>query len=182
MWCCYNAVNFLTDIPQKTPQSSPVRVRYGVSLVDPASDWYFASVSAIINEISYNIGSRYNCTRLYVGCMNIDLSFDMKCNLAPRFSLNWDLFSISFHACYISSYISQELCTCIVHTFSCLVLFWYWWVLITSFRVTTLALVPVKQLRNMWVDNSHESNSKLICYSGFTCASYLLEKSWALTS
>ena len=42
---------------QKTPHSSPVRARYGVSFVDPASDWYSASVWIIIYEISYNSGS-----------------------------------------------------------------------------------------------------------------------------
>ena len=45
---------------QTTPPSSPVRARYGVSFVDPASDWYSASVPVIIHVISYNTGSRYN--------------------------------------------------------------------------------------------------------------------------
>ena len=49
--CCYNAVN-----SQKTPHSSPIRMRYGVSFVDPASDWYHAPVPVIIYVISYNIG------------------------------------------------------------------------------------------------------------------------------
>ena len=44
---------------QNTPLSSPVRVRYGVSFVDPASDWYSASVAVIIFVTSYNITSRY---------------------------------------------------------------------------------------------------------------------------
>ena len=58
----YNVVNFLTNIYK----SSPVRVRYEVSFVDPESDWYFASISVIINEISYNIGLCYNSTRLWM--------------------------------------------------------------------------------------------------------------------
>ena len=45
---------------------TPVRARYGVSHVDPASEWYFASVLAIIYVISYNIWPRYNGTRLYM--------------------------------------------------------------------------------------------------------------------
>ena len=49
---------------QNTPHSSPVRTRYGVYFVNPASDWYSASVLVIIYVISYNIGSRYNGTRL----------------------------------------------------------------------------------------------------------------------
>ena len=36
--------------------SSPDRARYGMSFVDPASDWYASSISMIINVISYNIG------------------------------------------------------------------------------------------------------------------------------
>ena len=40
---------------QKTSHSSPIRARHGVSFVDSVPDWYFASVSVIINVISYNI-------------------------------------------------------------------------------------------------------------------------------
>ena len=50
---------------QKTPCSSPIRARYGVSFEDPASDWYSASVPVIIYVICYNIGLCYNGTRLY---------------------------------------------------------------------------------------------------------------------
>ena len=42
-----------------------VRARYGVSFVDPASDWYSTSIPLIIYVMSYNIGPRYNGTRLY---------------------------------------------------------------------------------------------------------------------
>ena len=63
--CCYNTVNFL-KYSQKTPHSSPIRVRYGVSFVDPASDWYHASVHVSIYEIFYNIRLHYNGTRLYL--------------------------------------------------------------------------------------------------------------------
>ena len=38
---------------------------YGVAFVDSVSDWYSASVSVIINEISYNIGLHHHSTRLY---------------------------------------------------------------------------------------------------------------------
>ena len=34
--------------------------------MDPATDWYSVSVPLIIHIISYNIGPRYNGTRLYV--------------------------------------------------------------------------------------------------------------------
>ena len=62
-YCKYNAVNFLKNI-HKTPHSSPVRARYRVSIVDPASDWYSPWVPAIIYAISYCIGPCYNGTRL----------------------------------------------------------------------------------------------------------------------
>ena len=39
-------------------------MRYGVSFVGPASDWYSASVPVIIYAISYNIGPYHN-TQLY---------------------------------------------------------------------------------------------------------------------
>ena len=60
--CCYNAVGFVTNIHK----IHPIALRYGVSFVVPASDWYSASISIIINVISYNIGPRYNGTRLHV--------------------------------------------------------------------------------------------------------------------
>ena len=65
MWCRFNAVNFLANIHKMTPHSSPIRVSYGVSYVDPAPDWYFASGPVIICVITYNIGPRYHTTWLY---------------------------------------------------------------------------------------------------------------------
>ena len=65
MQCHYNVVNFFQKYSQKTTHSSPIRPRYGVSFVDPASDWYFASLPVIIYVISYNIGPCHNGTRLY---------------------------------------------------------------------------------------------------------------------
>ena len=62
--CRYNSANFLTNIHKRF--SLPFRVRYGVSFVDPASDWHSASVPVIIYVISYNIGQRYYGTPLYI--------------------------------------------------------------------------------------------------------------------
>ena len=50
---------------QKTPHSSPIWAGYGVSFVDPGSDWYSASDPAIIHVITYIIGPRCNSTWLY---------------------------------------------------------------------------------------------------------------------
>ena len=74
----YNAVSLIRGqfshrYSQKTPKSSPVRARYGLSYVDPASDWYSASVSVIISVISYNIGrviTVLDCTN--TGCKMAD--------------------------------------------------------------------------------------------------------------
>ena len=55
----------LSQILKKTPHSSPIRSRYGVSFVDSQSDSYSASVPVIIHVISYNIGPHYNGIRLY---------------------------------------------------------------------------------------------------------------------
>ena len=60
----YNS-QFSRKYSEKTPHSSPVRARYGVFFVDPASEWYSPSDPAIIHVISYNIGQCYNGTRLY---------------------------------------------------------------------------------------------------------------------
>ena len=51
---------------QKTQHSSPVRASYGVSFVEPSSDWYSALVRVIIYVISCNIGPHYNGIRLYI--------------------------------------------------------------------------------------------------------------------
>ena len=56
---------FSPQYSQKTPHSPPVKSRYGVSLMDPASGWYSASVPVIIYVISYNIEPRYIGTRMY---------------------------------------------------------------------------------------------------------------------
>ena len=74
--CCYRIVvcntvrrvmtwsNF-PKIFTKDTHSSPVRATYGVSFGGSASDWYSASVPAMICAISCCIRPRYNGTRLY---------------------------------------------------------------------------------------------------------------------
>ena len=57
---------FLTNIKKNTPYSSPVRANYGLSFVDPASNWYSAPVPVITYGISYNIGPRYNGIRMNI--------------------------------------------------------------------------------------------------------------------
>ena len=56
----FKAVDFLTDVHEWHPKA-----RYWVSFVDPVSDWYSTSIPAFIYVISYDIGQRYNDTRLY---------------------------------------------------------------------------------------------------------------------
>ena len=45
--CCCNAINFHPNPHKKTPHSSPVRVRYGMSFENINSDAYFTSVIVI---------------------------------------------------------------------------------------------------------------------------------------
>ena len=61
--CHYNMVSFLKNIHKRHPR---VRARYGVSFVNPTSDWYSALVPVNIYIISYNMGPHYNGTWLYV--------------------------------------------------------------------------------------------------------------------
>ena len=69
---------FFHKYSQKTPQGSPVRSRYVVSYVDPASGWYSASVPVIIYVNSYNIEPRYNGTRLcFTGNDNVWCIFQL---------------------------------------------------------------------------------------------------------
>ena len=59
--CCYNTVNFLTNIHKRHPIACSLGL---LSFVDPLSDWYSASVPVIIYVTSYNIRLCYNYTRL----------------------------------------------------------------------------------------------------------------------
>ena len=65
VWCADNAVNFLKKYSQNKSHSLSVRVRHGVSFVNPAFDWHSPSVPVNIYAISYNIELRYNSTQLY---------------------------------------------------------------------------------------------------------------------
>ena len=60
-------------------------MRYGVPFVDPASDWYSASVPVIIYVIFYNIGAHYKGTRMYllIICFSIGYVGRRCCQDAP---------------------------------------------------------------------------------------------------
>ena len=64
VWCPYNAVIFPKS-SQRTPLSSPVRPRYGVSVVILYFDLCNISVTTVLRALSCHIGSHYNGTRLY---------------------------------------------------------------------------------------------------------------------
>ena len=55
---------------QKTPHSSPVRARHGMSFVNITSDAYFASVNVVPYAESCYVGPHYNGTRLYMAKWN----------------------------------------------------------------------------------------------------------------
>ena len=57
--------SLFSQIFTKTPHCLLARAMYGVSFVDPASNWYSGSVPVIIDVISYNIGPSNNDNRLY---------------------------------------------------------------------------------------------------------------------
>ena len=60
----YKRGEFSHKYPQKTPHSSPVRARYGVSFEGPALDWYCAWLPKIIYAISCYTGPCYSGTWL----------------------------------------------------------------------------------------------------------------------
>ena len=61
--CCYNVVNFLTNIYKRHPIACPLGWHMGWP-----SLWYFALVPAIIYAIFYYVGLHYNSTWLYFAC------------------------------------------------------------------------------------------------------------------
>ena len=71
VWCRYNALNFLTNIHKRYRIAHLLGQGMGC-LKDSASDWYSASVPAIIYAISDYIGPSYNGTWLYKVCCNIN--------------------------------------------------------------------------------------------------------------
>ena len=76
---------------QKKSHSSPVRARYGVCLVDSASDWYSVPVPAVIYAISYCFGPRYNGTLLYKDNWLLDHRiFLIGIHILERLSLLWN--------------------------------------------------------------------------------------------
>ena len=62
--CRYNAVSCLPNIHKTHLQFSRWGDVWDV-FVDPASDWYSASVSVVIYVITYNSGQRYNDIQLH---------------------------------------------------------------------------------------------------------------------
>ena len=55
MRCRDNVISFLKNISKRHPITGPLGWGMGFSFVDPASDWYFATVPAIIDATSYSI-------------------------------------------------------------------------------------------------------------------------------
>ena len=49
-----------------SPHSSPLRARYGVSVVNANSDWCFVSITIVLCAIYCCTGPRYDGTRLYI--------------------------------------------------------------------------------------------------------------------
>ena len=68
----YNTIFFFTNSPQQTPHSSPVRTKYGVSVVNTNSDLCSASVTRVLYTISCWIRPCYKGTRLYMKSHHID--------------------------------------------------------------------------------------------------------------
>ena len=67
VWCHYNSVNFLQNPHNRhPPNSSPVRVSYGVSVEILISDSLSATIFAVSYVISWEIRPRYNGTWLYL--------------------------------------------------------------------------------------------------------------------
>ena len=64
MRCRYKAINFLTNIHKIQPRACPLGRSTECLFVDPASDWYSASVPVIIYVISYRVIRAPHCITL----------------------------------------------------------------------------------------------------------------------
>ena len=94
MCCRYNTVNFFTNIHKRHPIARLLG-KVWVSFVDPASDWYSASVPVNIYEISYNIGPRYNGTRLY---LSLPCNYNCLCIFCNKTNAN--TFVVGFYSSF----------------------------------------------------------------------------------
>ena len=91
--CHYKAVNFIQNIHERHPISSPFRPRYGVSFESSASDWYPASVPAMMCEVScYIIISWCNIGPVdYDQDMKVRLTIHKSSNIQQNWNWNWML-------------------------------------------------------------------------------------------
>ena len=64
--CHYNEVDFLKNIHKRHLIACPLGQVMGCLFVDPASDWYSASIPAFTYAISYHIWQYHNVTGLYL--------------------------------------------------------------------------------------------------------------------
>ena len=72
--------SIFSQIPIKSPDSSPVTLRYGVSLVDSNTDLYLTSIAAVLYVISCYTGPCYNGTPLNHDCCGGQYFSDWKGN------------------------------------------------------------------------------------------------------
>ena len=100
---CGARSQFSHKYSQKSPHSSPIRVRYGLSFMDPASDGHSTSDPVIIHVISYNTGPHYNGTTVlwkHILHHNIDhfcnMSSGMPCHAAHNNKVYVDVNILSF--------------------------------------------------------------------------------------
>ena len=119
--CCtlhiqYDAIIIGSILSLKTLHSSPIRERYGVSFVDPASDWYSAWVPVIIYVISYSIGPC--CILILIYQRNFVLEYSANCDVngpdaATAFVPCWIYINnasiLSHNACHQTSDLSHTL-------------------------------------------------------------------------
>ena len=107
--------SIFSKIFTKDTHSLPVRVRYGVSFVDPAYDWYSAWVPGIICAISYYIEPRYSGTLLYVGKYSLTLVRLDSSSCQSRSNFPWQV--------YDKTALFWRLLSVQIHTFHCFALF-----------------------------------------------------------
>ena len=110
LWCGqYSKKKYL----QKTPHSSPIGVKYGVSFVGSVSDWYTALVPAMMYTVSFYIGARYNGNILFMKCTFYGIMLWTQWNLLITCSLitQYQIYGL-VQDCSISSALAMEILQC----------------------------------------------------------------------
>ena len=139
--------SIFSQYSQKTPHSSPIRASYGVSFVDPASDWHSASVPVIIYAIFFILW-RFNAKVHELQCFGNGVSTYGSLALRHQFHI---FFAYSIYLIFsLQSYQSRVYCSRLAN-------FWKLFGVVLFAATRTIQKVDPKLQRTLKAKSSFKS-------------------------